>query len=110
MNVDDVTSTGDATVELDDYALDLLHTYNQTASQIRDLDAVRVKARDQLMNYLAVRGGTSRVRGFMNGEHLVTFSAFEVLEFDTRNFREDQPALYQMYAHPAPRRILRVIP
>lgn len=102
-------TTEDPTVELDDYARELLATYDQTAKQIRDLDALRVKARDQLMNYLALRGGGPRVRGTVDGKPAVTFTAFETLEFDTKNFREDQPALYAMYAHPAPRRMLRVI-
>jgi hypothetical protein len=96
------------TVELDDYARDLLTTYEQTAKQIRDLDALRVKARDQLMNWMALRGGSARVRGTVDGNHAVTFSAYEILEFDVRNFREDQPALYASYAHPAPRRMLRL--
>lgn len=91
------------TIELDDYARGLWATYAELAKKKNEIDAVRVKARDQLMDWFAVQDAT---RGTINGEHVVTYSTYGVDEFDSRAFREDQPALWAAYAHRAPRRRL----
>jgi len=96
-------SDDDVTVELDEYARTLWDAYHSASTQIRDLEALRVKARDQLYSWFSVKGAR---RGTIDGRHVVTYSAYDITEFDSQRFREDQPALWAAYTHPAPRRKL----
>lgn len=96
-------------VELDGYAADLLATYADTTRQIRDLEAIRVKARDQLMDWMALRGAAARVVGFVDDAPAVRYTEFEINTFDVPRFREDQPALAAAYSQLKPSRRLTVL-
>ena len=93
----------DRTVELDDYARELWADYTRLSKQKIELEALRVKARDQLMDWFAVRDAR---RGTINGDPVVSYSEYQVQEFDSKRFREDEPALWAAYTHQAPRRRL----
>lgn len=92
-------------VELDDHAAQLLDQYGRAVDAITEWEALRAKARDQLMDWLALRDADG---GAINGEQAVTLVTAHRDTFDTTRFRAEEPALYQAYLRPTTVRSLRL--
>lgn len=95
----------DQTVELDEHAALMLDQYSRATEAINEWDALRIKARDQLMDWLAVNGAHV---GTVDGKPVVTLVDSERETFDSKRFREDEPTLYRQYLRLTRVRALRL--